>query len=100
MDAAFLQKINSRQSGVEQPKPITAFQIGLHMTHRLVAFTIVLLVLSVACTARREHGPRSLLSKLTLTWWATICLQAALGASTVWSNKAADIASAHVLLGA
>jgi heme A synthase len=29
-----------------------------------------------------------------------ICLQAALGAATVLSNKAADVATAHVLLGA
>ena len=100
MDAAFLQKINSERTGVEPSYPITAFHLGAHMAHRLVAFSIVLLVGSVAWRARREHGAGSLLARLTLAWSGIICLQAALGASTVWSNKAADIATAHVLLGA
>src|SRR6266404_9902643 len=42
----------------------------------------------------------SILAKLTLAWAAIICLQSAVGAATVLSNKAADLATAHVLLGA
>jgi cytochrome c oxidase assembly protein subunit 15 len=100
MDAAFLQKINSQRLGVEQPKPITAFQISLQMAHRLVALSIVLLVGNVAWRARREHGVDSLLAKLALTWACIVCVQVALGALTIWSHKAADIATAHVLVGA
>jgi cytochrome c oxidase assembly protein subunit 15 len=100
MDAAFLEKINSERTGVEQSYPITAFHLVVHMAHRLVAFAIVLLVGAVAWRARREQGAGLLLAKLTLAWWGIICLQAALGASTVWSSKAADVATAHVLLGA
>jgi Uncharacterized protein required for cytochrome oxidase assembly len=100
MDGAFLQKINSQRMGVEQSNPITAFHLALQMTHRLVALSIVLLVGTVAWRARREHGAGSLLANLTLTWSGIICLQAVLGASTVWSNKAADVATAHVLVGA
>jgi len=100
IDGAFLQKINSQRLGVEQLKPVTAFQIGLHMAHRLVAVLILLLIGSVAWTARREYGVGSLFAKLTLAWFGIICLQATLGASTVWSNKAADIATTHVLFGA
>ena len=100
MDAASLMRINSQGVSVEQPKPITAFQIGLHMTHRLVALSIVLLVASVAWKTRHELGARSLLAKLSLAWLAIICVQASLGATTVWSNKAADVATAHVLFGA
>jgi cytochrome c oxidase assembly protein subunit 15 len=70
------------------------------MTHRLVALSIVLLVASVAWRSRRECGAGSFPSKLALAWLGIICLQAVLGAATVWSNKAADIATAHVLLGA
>jgi cytochrome c oxidase assembly protein subunit 15 len=33
-------------------------------------------------------------------WLGLILTQALLGAATVWSNKAADVATAHVLLGA
>jgi cytochrome c oxidase assembly protein subunit 15 len=100
MDGAFLQRINSQRLGVEQPKPITAFQIGLQMAHRLVALSIVLLVGNVAWRASHEHGVGSLLVKLALAWACIVCVQAALGALTIWSQKAADIATAHVLLGA
>jgi len=33
-------------------------------------------------------------------WLALIVCQIALGAWTIWSNKAADVATAHVLVGA
>jgi cytochrome c oxidase assembly protein subunit 15 len=98
-DAAFLEKINSGWSRVDQPS-ITAFQITLHMTHRLVALSIGILVGCVAWRAQREHGARSLTAKLALAWCGMISIQAILGAATVWSNKAADVATAHVLVGA
>jgi heme a synthase len=100
MDAAFLQKINSRRLGMEHFNSITSFHIGLHMTHRLVALSILFLVASVAWKSWRERGAGSFLAKLSLAWLVIICLQAAFGAATVWSNKAADIATAHVLFGA
>jgi cytochrome c oxidase assembly protein subunit 15 len=99
-DAAFLEKVNSQRLGVAQLKPVTAFQIHLQMAHRLVALAIVLLVGTVAWRARREQGSRSLAAQLALAWSGIVCLQAALGAATVWSNKAADVATVHVLLGA
>jgi cytochrome c oxidase assembly protein subunit 15 len=99
-DAAFLQTINSQRLGAEQSNPVTAFQIDLHMAHRFVALTIVLLIFTTAWQSWRECGADSILTKLTLGWAALVCLQAVVGATTVWSNKAADIATAHVLLGA
>jgi cytochrome c oxidase assembly protein subunit 15 len=100
MDPVFLQKINSQLVGVEPSNPVTAFQLALHMSHRLVALSIVLLVGTVAWRARREHGACSSLRSLTLAWFGIICFQAVLGASTVLSNKAADIATVHVMMGA
>ena len=97
---AFLQGINSQRPDVEQSKPITAFHIHLHMAHRFLAFMILALAASVAWKSRRGCGTESTLAKLSLVWTGIICLQAALGAATVLSNKAADIATAHVLLGA
>jgi len=99
-DATFLQKINSQRLDAEQSNPITAFHIGLHMAHRFVALSIVLLVGSVAWRSRWELGAGSFLAKLALAWLGIMCLQAVLGTMTVWSNKAADVATAHVLLGA
>jgi heme A synthase len=40
------------------------------------------------------------LSRLALAWLGVILSQVALGAATIWLNKAADIATAHVLIGA
>jgi heme A synthase len=37
---------------------------------------------------------------LALGWLCLIMVQVLLGAATIWSNKAADIATAHVLVGA
>jgi hypothetical protein len=37
-----------------------------------------------------------LLTKLAFFWLALIILQIALGIATIWTNKAADIATAHV----
>jgi len=100
MDAAFLEKINSQRLGTEQLNSVTAFQIGLQMAHRFIALSIVSLVGCVVSKARREQGAGSLLAKLAVAWWGIMCLQAALGAATIWSNKAADVATAHVLCGA
>ena len=100
MDGAFLLKANSQRLGTEQLNLITAFQIGLQMAHRLVALSLLLLVGCLAWKARREQGAGSLPAKLAAAWLWLICLQAALGAATIWSNKAADVATAHVLCGA
>ena len=100
MDAAFLGKINSQRLGADQFNPVTAFQIWLQMAHRFVALSILLLVGCVAWKARGEQGPGSFPAKFAGVWWGVICLQAALGAATIWSNKAADVATAHVLCGA
>jgi heme A synthase len=99
MDTAFLHKINSQRLGAEQSNPITAFHLSVHMAHRFLALLILFLTGLVAWKSRRECGTGSFLAKLTLAWWVIICFQAVLGAATVWSNKAADIATAHVLLG-
>ena len=100
MDPAFLEKINSQRLGTEQLNAVTAFQIGLQMAHRLVALLIVMLVGCVAWKVRLEQGRGSLPAKFAAAWWGLICLQAGLGAATIWSNKAADVATAHVLCGA
>ncbi len=76
------------------------FQIGLQMAHRLVALSLLLLVGCLAWKARREQGAGSLPAKLAAAWLWLNCLQAVLGAATIWSNKAADVATAHVLCGA
>jgi cytochrome c oxidase assembly protein subunit 15 len=100
MDAASIDLANRQRIGIQEFRPITAFQIGLHMAHRAGAVLILALVCTVAWKAAREQGTRAVFARLARTWAWLIGLQAALGAMTVWSNKAADVATAHVLLGA
>ena len=70
------------------------------MAHRLLALAILGAVAFAAWSARRTLGGGNLLSRLALGWLGLILTQVLLGAATIWSNKAADIATAHVLVGA
>ena len=100
MDAASVAHYNAQRMEIFAFNPITALQIGLQMVHRLVALAILGAVAFAAWSARRALGSRNLLSRLALVWLGLILTQGLLGAATIWSNKAADIATAHVLVGA
>jgi cytochrome c oxidase assembly protein subunit 15 len=100
MDAASVEHYNQQRMEITAVNPITAFQISLQMIHRLLALSILGAVAFAAWSARRALGGGSLLSRLALVWLGLILSQALLGAVTIWSNKAADIATAHVLVGA
>ena len=80
--------------------PITAFQVDLQMIHRLVAYAIFLGVAAAAMLARKRLGIRDALTKLAFFWLALLSLQIGLGAWTIWSNKAADVTTLHVMVGA
>lgn len=99
-DPAFLETVNQARVDARDFKPIQASHIHLHMAHRVGALAILGAVIILAWRVRRQAGARAWLSRLTLAWCALILLQAALGAMTVWSNKAADVATLHVVLGA
>ena len=91
---------NEQRIEVVDLNPITAPQIVLQMVHRLVALLILSAVGCAAWFARREPSEAPLFRRLTLVWLGLILLQGLLGAATIWSNKAADIATAHVMVGA
>jgi cytochrome c oxidase assembly protein subunit 15 len=100
MDADSVASYNAHRLDVAEGNPITAFQIALQMAHRLGALLIFCAVIASAWVARRRFGAGHPLSKLSLVWLAIIATQILLGAITIWSNKAADIATAHVVVGA
>jgi cytochrome c oxidase assembly protein subunit 15 len=96
-DPESVARDNERRVEVVAANPITAFQIDLQMAHRIVA---ALIVGGVGLCAWRVKRIRGLLGAIVFAWLGLVLVQAALGAATVWSNKAADIATAHVLVGA
>ncbi len=92
---------NARRLEVTTANPITATQIALQMAHRLMA--VVILVCAGALAWRVTRSARSIafpLRQIAFCWLSLILLQAGLGAWTIWSQKAADVATAHVLVGA
>jgi len=100
MDPASVSSYNQHRIEVLSVNPITAFQIGLQMTHRIVAVVIFGAAAFYAWSTRRALGGKNIVGRLTLGWFGLIMTQVLLGAATIWSDKAADIATAHVLVGA
>jgi len=111
MDAESVARYNQRRVEVTASNPITSFQIGLQMAHRAMAVGILLGVGIVASRVRSSgfcrSGPTSagtpnlpVLRRLAFVWLGLISIQVGLGAWTIWSNKAADVATVHVLVGA
>ena len=100
-DAAFLEGVNRARIGADHRDfaPITAGQIYLHMTHRITAVAILVLVGACAILSRKADRHTGV-TRYSVGWFCVILAQAFLGVYTVWSNKAADVATAHVACGA
>ncbi len=79
---------------------VTAGQIWLQMAHRFGALVIGLSILAFWLLVRRNGGPIAPLGRLSSFWLVLVLVQISLGGWTIWSNKAADIATAHVAVGA
>ena len=96
--ASTVEKINEARVADHQ-MPTTAAQIWLQMAHRTMAFVILGFVAAVAALTFSNPIARAA-SAWGAAWLVMILCQVALGAWTVWSNKAADVATAHMALGA
>jgi cytochrome c oxidase assembly protein subunit 15 len=113
--AGAVARYNAQRISINAENPITAFQIELQMAHRVMALAILILTAGCAWLARRwssrfsvPDGRNNLnvelqphvFVRLSRIWLALIVFQFGLGAATIWTNKAADMATAHVLVGA
>jgi cytochrome c oxidase assembly protein subunit 15 len=90
--AAAMDAINAQRAAAGQPLT-TPGLVWLQMAHRGVALVIALLV---AALALRVDSARRMVRLLA----AMVAAQIGLGAWTIWSDKAADVATAHMALGA
>ena len=95
-----IQQYNAQRIQITDYNPITAFQVVLQMVHRVVALAIFLCISLCAVQAWRKLGTRNTLTKFAFAWLGLIIIQIGLGAATIWTNKAADVATAHLLCGA
>ena len=94
MSASAIASYNAQRMEISGENPITAAQIVLQMAHRAGA---ILILVAVSFCAWRARG---ILRRPALLWLALILVQATLGAFTIWRNKAADLATLHVVVGA
>jgi cytochrome c oxidase assembly protein subunit 15 len=97
--AAALAKINAWRDA-RALSDVTAFQIWLQMAHRFLALLIAIGVIAFCLRVLKEAPHFTSLRRLSIFWVALVICQIGLGAWTIWSNKAADVATAHVAVGA
>ena len=98
-DPATIARINVGREA-QAMSDVSAGQIWLQMAHRCLAAIIGLTIAAFWFFVRQEERVAPALPKLASFWLALVIAQIALGAWTIWSNKAADIATAHVAVGA
>jgi cytochrome c oxidase assembly protein subunit 15 len=86
-------------TGLSVP-PTSALYINMQMAHRVGAVLITVAILAAAAAVRLTPGAASILRRWSAAWVFLVFLQFALGAFTIWTNKAADVATTHVAVGA
>ena len=98
---ADLPALNAQRTDEMHLPPTSLAQIHLQMTHRMLALIILLGVVAAAVSAWRKRDllPESI-RHFALGWPALIAVQITLGMYTIWTQKAADLATAHVAVGA
>jgi len=93
-----ISEINAKRTADDQV-PTSAVQIWVQMAHRGVACIILVLVVGAAYRAF-TNTPAKPAAFWCGVWLVMIVTQVLLGAWTIWSNKAADVATTHMALGA
>jgi cytochrome c oxidase assembly protein subunit 15 len=96
---AKIAEINARRDA-RALSDVTAFQIWLQLIHRFGAAIIGAGVIASLILARRTGPNAGLLSRFADVWFLVLACQITLGAWVIWSNKAADVATTHVAVGA
>jgi len=99
LDAASIARINDARAAQAAP-PITAGLILLQYVHRVWALVTVVGIASVGAAIIRIGFIAAQVRSAAGFWVLLVVVQFGLGAWTIWSNKAADIATSHVFVGA
>ena len=97
--ATALAKINAWRDA-RAFSDVDAFQIWLQMAHRFLAALIGIAVIAFCVRVWKDAHAIAALRRLSILWGVLSLLQFTLGAWTIWSDKAADVATSHVAVGA
>jgi len=97
--ASALVKINAWRDA-HALSNVDTFQIWLQMAHRFLALLIAIAMIAFCLRTWRDARHAPALWRLSILWLTLLACQLTLGAWTIWSNKAADIATTHVAVGA
>lgn len=99
-DPAAVDQYNVERFKAGAKTATTALAINLQMAHRVGAVIITVAILAAAAAAWLTPGIAPILKRWSAVWVLLVFVQFALGAITIWTNKAADIATTHVAVGA
>jgi cytochrome c oxidase assembly protein subunit 15 len=94
-----LAKINMERQR-DRIAPVSVAQIHLQMTHRFGAVALLLVVIAFVTRVVKVTPLGHWLRGWSLLWCGAILLQILLGGMTIWFNKAAEVATSHMALGA
>ncbi|MBV8102449.1 MAG: COX15/CtaA family protein [Verrucomicrobia bacterium] len=99
LDSASIDKINQARGAAAQPYT-SAWLILLQYVHRIWAVLIVAGLVFTSVRLLRNRFLPLFFRRCASVWILLVFVQFCLGAWTVLSNKAADVATAHVFCGA
>jgi cytochrome c oxidase assembly protein subunit 15 len=100
-DPASVDAYNAERSQRDiNAKPTSALSINIQMAHRVGAVLVTVAILAAAAAMWLTPNTASILRGWSAAWVGLVFLQFTLGAFTIWTNKAADVATAHVAVGA
>ncbi len=100
LDDASIAAINAGRVNDLRLPPTTRGQIVLQMLHRVGALVVLFGVGMTFLRALRVSSLPVGLRRVAFLWPILILAQATLGMFTIWTDKSADIATAHAGLGA
>lgn len=100
LNSTALEQLNQERIWQWNMEPISFQQLAVHLAHRVGAVIIALAVFAMLWVVRRSHWECKELRFFVLGLTGLVILQMALGVFVIWTEKAADIATAHVAVGA
>jgi cytochrome c oxidase assembly protein subunit 15 len=95
-----LDQVNFLRARQWNLDPVSLGQIWLHYGHRMGAVLVTTLALALAVLVARRYRTQPKLLVPAVLLIVLVVAQLTLGAMTVWLRKPADVASAHVAVGA